>query len=92
MKHRFSIRRGPPRLIYFIDGVRIPKRTAVRAVVLHLILSRAADCSSAAAENDLAGLVISRSKRKGEEIEGLKTADGMIWSEQQWPKLKKRDQ
>ena len=82
--HRFR-REKPFRLIYFIDGVRVPKAAAVRAVMLHLILSHAVYWDYAAAEKDLA----QSDHRNPVEIGRFQSSRQNVWAEEQHAKRKK---
>lgn len=87
---RPSFRPGAIRLIFFADGVRIPKRFAVRLVVLHLVLTHSPEWDYAAAERRLERAVNARGKRM-RDIDGIETQSGLIWAEEQCPKPRKRD-
>lgn len=81
MNRRFAPRTPAARLTYFADGVRVPKRTAVRLVMLTLILGHAVDWDYAAAENEL---------KHASERYPFRALNEKVWSEEQWPKPPKR--
>lgn len=74
-------RRSNPRLIYFLDGVRVPKKTAVRRLMLGLILSHAIDWNYRVAENELERSTLRSPTEAFQE---------KLWREEQWPKPRKR--
>ena len=87
MNRRFAPRQrfanlGAPRLIYFIDGVRVRKVDAVRAVMLHLILSHELDWNYAAAE---------RALEQSAFRHPVHAARQNVWADEQRPKLKRRE-
>lgn len=88
IRKRFAPRRfkeAPFRLIYFIDGVRVRKLEAVRAVMLHAILSHSPDCDYASAERAL-----ERSGyRDPVETGRFQASRQSVWAEEQRPKKKR---
>lgn len=84
MRDRDAFKPRHPRTLYFVDGVRVPKHVAVRAVILHLVLTHSSEWCYAEAERRIA--INAPGKRRLSEINGVDTANGLIWAEQQFPK------
>jgi hypothetical protein len=88
--NRFQ-RETPFRLIYFIDGVRVRKVDAIRAVMLHLILSHSPDWDYRAAEREIAHSAppVDRRGRQVPDAGTLQASGQSVWAEQQKPKIKR---
>jgi hypothetical protein len=83
---RFPLRAAAPRLVYFADGVRIPKKTAVRLVLLDMFLAHYAAASYAEAEVHLNETGV----RDPIEIGRFQASRENVWSEERWPKPQPR--
>ena len=82
---RFRSAGAAPRLIYFIDSVKVRKVDAIRAVMMHLILARSSEWDYATAERELAH----SGPRNPVDTGRFQRCRQNIWVEAQMPKIKR---
>lgn len=92
-RRRFTsrpLRSARARLIYFADGVRLPKKSAVRLLLLELLASQASDASYSTAEQQLER-VVNPANVRSRDLASIEAGNHLMWAEKQWPKIRKRD-